>query len=118
MANYMRPPMLEGKFELIADNMPAAARIAYCFKCRQINYLIELSLDYACDDLARALPSNSVDLDLLDDLYQEITQERGVRRTLIKALRAVNNITVARSGTGGTSFTVSNYLPQHFEAQI
>lgn len=113
-ADYMRPPMFEGKFELIADNMPAAARIAYCFKNRQIEYLTELCLDYACDDVAQAIESGEIAVSLLDDLYQELTQDKGVKRTLIKALRDGGNVTMRRGGTDSTDFIVSGYLPKNF----
>ena len=106
-ADYMRPPMFEGKFELIADNMPAAARIAYCFKQRQIEYLVELCLDYACDDLAETLKTGSLLLSELEDLYMELTQEKGTRRALIKAMRDNANVNLTRTGT---DFAISGYI--------
>lgn len=109
-ADYMRPPMFEGKFELIADNMPAAARIAYCFKQRQIDYLVELCLDYACDETAEAIKTGEIFLTLLDDLYQELTNDRGTRRALIKALRDNGNVYMARGGSDGSDFRISGYL--------
>lgn len=109
-ADYMRPPMFEGKFELIADNMPAAARIAYCFKQRQIEYLTELCLDYACDDTANAIQSGEVMLSELDDLYQELTQDKGTRRALIKALRDNGNVHMQRGGADGSDFRITGYV--------
>lgn len=109
-ADYMRPPMFEGKFELIADNMPAAARIAYCFKQRQLNYLTELCLDYACDETAKAINTGEVMLSVLDDLYQELTQDKGTRRALIKALRDHGNVNLVRGGVDGSDFKISGYL--------
>jgi hypothetical protein len=110
VAEYMRPPMFEGKFELIADNMPAAARIAYCFKQRQLDYLTELCLDYACDDTAKAINSGEVMLSELDDLYQELTQDKGTRRALIKALRDNGNVHLRRGGHDGSDFVISGYI--------
>lgn len=109
-ADYMRPPMFEGKFELIADNMPAAARIAYCFKQRQIHYLTELCLDYACDETAKAIETGEVMLSELDDLYQELTQDKGTRRALIKALRDNGGVHVKRGGMDGTDFSITGYI--------
>ena len=114
-ADYMRPPMFEGKFELIADNMPAAARIAYCFKQRKIDYLTELCLDYACDETANAINSGEVMLTELDDLYQELTQDKGTRRALIKALRDNGNVNLVRGGQDGTDFKISGYLTKKKE---
>lgn len=108
-ADYMRPPMFEGKFELVADNMPAAARIAYCFKQRQLEYLTELCLDYACDNTAAAIESGNVKLSELEDLYMELTQDKGTRRALIKALRDNGNIYMQRS-TNGSDFSISGYM--------
>jgi hypothetical protein len=109
-AEYLRPPMFEGKFELIADNMPAASRIAYCFKQRQLTYLVELCLDYACDNVARELQTGTIMLSVLEDFYMELTQDKGTRRALIKALRDNGNIDVVRGGTDGTDFKLSGYL--------
>jgi len=109
-AEYMRPPMFEGKFELIADNMPAAARIAYCFKQRQITYLTELCLDYGCDETAKAIESGEVMMSELEDLYLEITQDKGTRRALIKSLRDNGNVNLVRGGRDGADFKISGYL--------
>jgi len=114
-AEYMRPPMFEGKFELIADNMPAAARIAYCFKQRQLNYLTELCLDYACDDTATAINTGEVMLSELDELYQELTQDKGTRRALIKALRDHGNVSLVRGGSEGSDFHISGYMKKKKE---
>jgi hypothetical protein len=108
-ANYMRPPMFEGKFELIADNMPAAARIAYCFKQRQLNYLTELCLDYACEHVANSIKTGEVLLSELDDLYQELTNNQGVRRSLVKSLREHGGVTMKRV-QDGTDFAISGYI--------
>jgi hypothetical protein len=108
-ADYMRPPMFEGKFELIADNMHAAARIAYCFKQRKFDYLTELCLDYACEHVAKAIQSGEVMVSVLDDLYQELTNNQGVRRSLIKALREHGNVTMKRV-EDGTDFMVRGYI--------
>lgn len=111
-ADYMRPPMLEGKFELIADNMPAAARIAYCLKNSKIDYLAELCYDYACDEVATAINEGEVTISLLDDLYQEMTQNKGVKRALIKSIRD-SGIALRRCGTDSTDFIVSGFLPKN-----
>ena len=108
-ADYMRPPTFDNKFELIADNMPAAARIAYCFKQGQLNYLTELCLDYGCEHTAKDIESGTVLVSILDDLYQELTNNNGVRRSLIKALREHSNVYMKRVADG-TDFEVTGYL--------
>ena len=107
-ADYMRPPMFEGKFELIADSMPAAARIAYCFKERQLDYLTELCLDYDCDHIVNEIDSGEVKLSSLFELYMELTQDKGVRRTLIKSLRENGNIKLTKIDQG-TDFSITSY---------
>jgi hypothetical protein len=111
---YMRPPMFDGKFELVADSMPAAGRIAYCLKERQVDYLVELALDYACDNLAKALPTGTIMLSDLEDLYMEITSDKGNRRTLIKTIRDNGNVDMKRGGTDGVDFTITGYLDGPF----
>ena len=110
-ADYMRPPLFDNKFELIADNMPAAAKIAYCFKHGQVRYLTELCYDYACDNVAKAINTGSVLVSDLDDLYQELTNNNGVRRSLIKALREHGNVHIKRV-EDGTDFEVSGYIKE------
>jgi len=110
-ADYMRPPTFDNKFELIADNMPAAARIAYCLKQGQINYLTEVCLDYGCEHTAKDIESGTVLVSILDDLYQELTNNNGVRRALIKALREHGNVHMKRVADG-TDFEVTGYLKQ------
>ena len=109
-ANYMRPPMMEGKFELIADSLPAAARIAYALKGRNVAYLEELALDYACDEVAKELLTGEIALTQLEDLYMELTQDRGTRRALIKAIREQADVTMRRGGPSGTDFIITGYM--------
>jgi hypothetical protein len=105
----MKPPMFTGKFELIADNMPAAARIAYCLKMKEVAYLRELCLDYACDHVAKELVTGTVLLSSLDDLYQEITQHKGIRRTLIKSIRDHGGPLKINRIEAGTDMEISGY---------
>ena len=119
-ADYMRPPMFEGKFELIADSMPAAARIAYCFKERQLDYLTELCLDYDCDHVVSEIDSGEVKLSSVFELYMELTQDKGVRRTLIKSLRENGNVKLTKIDQG-TDFSITGYkkaTQSPFEEQL
>lgn len=109
-SEYMKPPTSENKFFLIADNLPAAARIAYCFRHKQIDYLKELCYDYACVHVAEEIDTGEVSVTTLEDIYQELTNEKGTRRALIKALRDSEDVTLKRSGTNSSDFSVVGYL--------
>ena len=107
---YVLPPALRGKFELIAGSMPAANMIAYCFKNKNVDYLSREFEDYGFADSAQALEHGSISFSQLEEFYMEVTENRGNRRALLRALREKGNVNLTRRGEGNSDFTISGYL--------
>lgn len=86
----------EERHVLIADSMPAAARIQYAMKHRMHNYLIQLG-DYYNIDLQDEVLRGTIEGNTMEDLYMEMTENKGDIRALNKMLRTAG-IDVKRSG--------------------
>lgn len=84
---YMKPPESSAKRKLIADSMYAAQRIAYCFKHKMTDYLLELAEDYSQPNFAKAVESGRVAVDELEPLYEVMTEYNGDMRSLNKMMR-------------------------------
>ena len=107
---YVSPPALHGKFELIAESMPAASMIAYCLKNKNIDYLVRELEDYGFADSAQFLEQGSIYFSQLEEFYMEMTENRGNRRALLRTIRERGNVTMTRSGEGNSDFTITGFL--------
>jgi hypothetical protein len=88
MDSYMKPPYSKHKHRIIADNMYAAARIAYAFKHGMQDYLIDLANEYEDIKAVEAFKKGQVTTADLESLYDEMTDYKGDMRALNKALRS------------------------------
>ena len=85
---YMKPPEADHKQELIADSMSAAQRISFVVKHNMTQYLLDLLEDTNIVEGAKALRAGKLLRSHLEDLYDELTENKGNIRSFTKALRA------------------------------
>jgi hypothetical protein len=85
--DYVAPPVTQHKHTVIASKLPAAQRIAYCFKNHLLDMLYETCKEWETFKIFSTAAEGRVYEEDLFDLYMLITEEKGVRRGLSAAMK-------------------------------
>lgn len=117
-SSYVTPPEAEDKNELIADSMHASQRIAFAIKKEMPKYLVNLAEEYGCEEhVVDAFKLAQYDSDILEDLYQEMTNYEGNMRALMKACRSSGLVVRPTSKDGVKLYKVFVNKPGLFEEE-
>ena len=95
--NYVQPPELADKFEVIVDSLPATKKIIYSFKYGKIDYLANLcrSVEHNLEHLAKRLESGEVSIDELDELHESLAEGYTSKKSLIRGLKDEASVELA-----------------------
>jgi len=96
-ADYVVAPQSEQKNTLIANSMSAGPKLAYAIKHNMKDYLANLADEY---QITLPLNGNYITTAELLPLYEELTNDQGEERDLIKSLKN-NGVTVIRTTKDG-----------------
>ncbi len=114
---YVLPPESENKKKMIADNMYASKRLAYVLKYGMMDYLKNLAIDFNVPKIIAAINNGRIRANVLEELYDQMTDFKGEARSLNRAIRAIG-IEIKETTSGGTKDYYYNldYLDTGFTA--
>lgn len=85
--DYVAPPVTQHKHIVIASKLPAAQRIAYCIKNHLLDMLYEITKEWDMQKIFAHAGEGRFYEEELFDLYMLITDDKGVRRGLVAAMK-------------------------------
>ena len=106
-SEYMKPPEADHKQELIADSMYAGQRIGFIVKNNMTQYLLDLFEDTNIVEGAKALRNGQLMRSHLEDLYDELTDNKGNIRSFTKALRTAGVQMTDTTSNGQKDYNIS-----------
>ena len=86
-SDYVKPPESGDKRELIASSMYAAQRLAYAIKHKMKEHLLDLAVDCELPEVEKAIAENEFTTEELYEIYDEMTDNQGKHRNLLKVIR-------------------------------
>lgn len=86
-SEYVTPPESREKNKLIADSMHPAAKIAYAFKHKMLDYLKDIVAEYNAPKMQEAIERGRIYATDLEELYSVMTDYNGDMRSLNKVLK-------------------------------
>lgn len=89
MDSYGIPPETEDREELILDNLPAAEQITYYINHGRFESLRRLAYDYAVEGFETWWDNNRLREDMLETLYEQMTDGAGSIRTVTRMLKSI-----------------------------
>lgn len=114
---YMEPPETINKNELIAAELSAADRIAFYLKSSMFDALAELTNEYDMPHVLRYASEGRLYEEDLFGLYTLMTDSRGTKRGLTKAMQASDFEKIPTTKEGGKVYyyyvkTLTKYTPK------
>jgi len=109
---YVNPPETEGKRAIIAQHLPAADRIAFYISNHMLNELYELAQDFNCEQVFEHYIEGRIYEDDLFELYIGMTDAKGTKRGLTKAMSMFTKVPTTSNGMKAYYY----YIPElkHF----